>query len=123
MMDYLDSFDLQPLLPTDLPTGTMKHDLVTLMMKIGMPRDPQTWLHWQDVYFPDMGSLPDGWTRLWDETSRRIVCYRVLDGYVHLRPWQPEGGLPSIELNARRTLERTWQQERLCRTLAPAPFG
>ena len=67
MRDYLDSFGLRPLLPTDLPSGTAEQALVTLMTQIGMPRDPQTWLHWQDVSFPDMGSLPNGRTRLWEE--------------------------------------------------------
>ena len=84
-----DSFALWPHanLPTDLPPGTPEGDLVTIMTDCGMPRDPRTWQHWPDVFFPTIPRLPNGWTRMWDETARRIVCYRSTIATLHrLRP-------------------------------------
>ena len=79
-----DSFTLYPedSLPTDLQPGSPEAELVTLMKQYGMPRDPRTWQHWPDIFFPHSSRLPNGWTRLWDKTAHKIVFYRVLDGLI-----------------------------------------
>ena len=84
MRDYADSFTIKPCLPEPAVQPSPEFDLIQIMDRYGMPRDPYTWMRWPDVYFPRFTALPNGWTRLWDETAHRIVCYRAIDGKVHL---------------------------------------
>ena len=84
MRDYADSFTFKPSLPVPAVHPSPESDLVQLMERYGMPRDPFTWMRWPDLFFPGFTALPNGWTRLWDETAHRIACYRAMDGKVHL---------------------------------------
>ena len=78
-----------------------------------MPRDPRTWQHWPDIYFPHSSKLPNGWTRLWDETAHRIVCYRVLDGMIQHNHKAPASALPLLDKQTRSDLELAAKKELL----------
>merc|ERR1712240_1003297 len=99
----MDSFTMSvgEYLPQDLAPDSPEAELSALMYRYGMPRDPSTWQRWPDLFFPKATKLPNGWTRLWDELAHRIICYRVLDGLIHLNHCAPCSELPLIDKGTR----------------------
>ena len=65
------------------------------------------------TFFPHSSKLPNGWTRLWDETAHRIVCYRVLDGMIQHNHKARASALPVLDKQARSELELAAKQELL----------
>ena len=116
----MDSFTMcvREYLPQDLAPDSPEAELSALMYRYGMPRDPSTWQRWPDLFFPKANKLPNGWTRLWDELAHRIICYRVLDGLIHLNHCAPCSELPLIDKDTRTALECEARQKILAGDLA-----